>query len=98
MQNIKSKYCCPHCGSLPNPVSYSHSHFAYKMDGEHLMIPIQKMRVLSCCEGEFLAPYHKNGAEYFAAISDLLAFFAPITPWIQKSMRDGKFNPPTEYP
>jgi hypothetical protein len=56
------------------------------------------MRVLSCCEGEFLAPYHKNGAEYFAAISDLLAFFAPITPWIQKSMRDGKFNPPTEYP
>jgi hypothetical protein len=98
MQDIKSKYCCPHCGGLPSPTAYAHARLAYKMDGEHILIPTQKMRLLQCCEGEFLATYHKDGKEYFAAIHDHLAFFAPITPWIQKSMRDGKFNPPTEYP
>jgi hypothetical protein len=90
MQDIKSKYCCPHCGGLPSPRVYAESSFAYKMDGEHPVIPIQKMRLVKCCEGEFLAPYHKTGSDYLSALSSHLAFFAPITPWIQAYMRDSK--------
>ena len=90
MQDIKSKYGCPHCGMLPNPRIYIDSAFAYKMDGEDMVIPIKKMRLVKCCEGEFLAPYHKTGEDYLLAIHDKLAFFAPITPWIKDYIKSNK--------
>ena len=100
MDNIIKYYACPHCGQLPwpeqyrmeNHVAYSTRNVCYKMEGDRLAVPIQKMKPLQCCEGLYIAPYHSTPEEYINAVKPYLGFFAPTTRWIQLFIETGKIE------
>mgnify|MGYP001562751847 CR=1 FL=1 len=89
-------YCCPKCDGLASPLDYEYSSdqpiASYLLDGDRLVIPIVKYRPISCCGKWFNAPYHKSGPEYYEAIRDKMAFFAPTTDWVKDLFRDGEMK------
>jgi len=102
MDNLIKSYACPHCGQLPWPerykhnttsyVSYSARNVCYKMQDGRLVIPIEKMKPIQCCEGYYVAPYHSTPEEYLHAVKPYLGFFAPVTRWVQKFIETGNIE------
>lgn len=89
-------YCCPKCDRLVSLNDYEYHDSqpiaSYLLDGDRLVLPIVKFRPVMCCGKWFNAPYHESGVEYYEVIRDKLAFYAPITEWIQDLFRDGQMK------
>lgn len=82
VKNIrKDKYSCSCCGSLPNPSIYTfqktsniEERFSYKFENGLLKLPIEKMAIFRCCEGEHHVPYHRSKEEYLESIKEIILF------------------------
>lgn len=95
MEDLRAKaksYACPHCGVLAYPNFYNGSsrqrNICYKTKNGVLEFPLVKGKLISCCEGYFVTPYHSSEEEYLMAIKSYIAFFAPITPWIKEYFKE----------
>ncbi len=90
-------YICPKCKRVPEPSCFDYKYnfgdcgAVYKLgDDGKLVIPTVKMKALTCCNINRVVPFHKNKDDYCLAIASYMAFFAPVTPWIQDYFRNMK--------